>query len=201
MAQPGEIIAHPVTGEQITFLKTAAETNGELLQVEMNVAPRGFIPGEHIHPYQAEYFKILAGTISFKIDGHESQLGAGQELTVQAGTRHQWWNASDEPAKMILEFRPALQMAEFFETFWGVAQDGNVDLRTGLPNLLWLAIIFGKYHREIRGTMAPWPAQRILFSLLAPIAWLLGYRAPYPYPHARQRSTEPAALAIRHDAQ
>ena len=201
MAKPGDIIAHPVTGEQIVFLKTAAETNGELLQLEMNVAPRGFIPGEHIHPYQAEYFKILAGTIGIRVAGEATQLGVGQELTVPAGTRHVWWNPSDEAVKMILEFRPALQTAEFFESFWGVVQDGNVNRKTGLPNLLWLAVIFRKYRREIRPTTPPPLVQALVLGLLAPIARPLGYRVPYPYPHEQEHPSRARALAMQQDAQ
>jgi quercetin dioxygenase-like cupin family protein len=199
MATPGDIIEHPVTGEQIVFLKTAAETNGELLQFEMNVAPGGFIPGEHVHPYQAEYFKVLAGTVAFRIEGEGAQLGVGQELTVPAGRRHKWWNASDEPAKMMIEFRPALQIAEYFETYMGLAQDGHADPKTGLPNLLWLAVIFRKYRREIQPAALPAPVQTIVINLLAPVGRLLGYRVPYPYPYARARSAPAGAPDRRQD--
>ncbi len=190
MAKAGDIIAHPVTGEEIVFLKTADDTGGELLQVRMHIAPRGFIPGEHIHPYQAEHFTIRSGTIGFRIDGQETQVAAGQEVTVPAGTPHRWWNAGDEPGELIIEFRPALKIAEFFESFWGLAREGKADPKTGLPNLLWLAVLLGAFRKEIRPTQPPLPAQLVVFGLLAPIARLLGFRLPYPYPHARRRMSQ-----------
>ena len=49
--------------ERILFLKTAAETNGELLEVEVTYRPRSPRPLEHYHPYQAEQFEVLGGKI------------------------------------------------------------------------------------------------------------------------------------------
>jgi hypothetical protein len=40
VAQAGDVIENPITGERITFLKTTRETNGELLRFEY-VVPLG----------------------------------------------------------------------------------------------------------------------------------------------------------------
>src|SRR5215210_727866 len=138
----GDIVEHPVTGERITFLETSAETNGEYATFELRVRPHGFVVAPHIHPHAEEAFEIRSGTFTFVVNGEERQVRAGEGATVTAGTAHAWWNTGDEEGVAIVEFRPGWKTEEFFESFFGLAQDGRVNQRTGLPNVLWLAAIF-----------------------------------------------------------
>ena len=184
MAGTGNMIEHPVTGEWMRFRKTAQETNGELLQIELRVRPHGFVAAAHVHPRQEEYFKVISGTITFMVNGVESQAGAGQAVTVPAGAPHAWWNASDDEGRVIVEFRPALKTEELFETFFGLAQDGRVSPQSGLPNLLWITAMSREYRDEVYLTKPPRWMQKVLFGLLGPVAQLLGYRVPYRYPYA-----------------
>jgi len=179
MASTGDCIEHPITGERIIFRKTAADTNGELLQMEFTMSPHGFVAGEHIHPNQEERFNILSGDLTFRVSGKERKAGAGDQLTVPAGTPHIWWNSGDTEASLIIEFRPALRIEEFFETLFGLAQDGKVDKRTGLPNFLILGLIFREYEKEICPALIP---ARVLFNLLASVGAWRGYQGTYPYP-------------------
>lgn len=41
MAHSGQILDNPISGEQIIFHKTAAQTNGELLSLELRLAADG----------------------------------------------------------------------------------------------------------------------------------------------------------------
>lgn len=54
MARRGETIENPITGERITFVETARDTNGKLLVFEDCISPGGSIPGrmQHTHPLQ-----------------------------------------------------------------------------------------------------------------------------------------------------
>ena len=38
MAQVGKTIVHPLTGERLTFLQTAATTGGDLLKISVDMA-------------------------------------------------------------------------------------------------------------------------------------------------------------------
>ena len=71
MAFTGQTIENPVTGETITFLRTAAETDGELVEIEVTVQPDGAVAAAHVHPYQSERFEILEGTLEFR-NGREA---------------------------------------------------------------------------------------------------------------------------------
>ncbi|MGH3146161.1 MAG: cupin domain-containing protein [Rubrobacter sp.] len=182
MVKQGDVIEHPVTGETFTFLETAEGTNGEYSRIELRVRPHGFVAAPHIHPRIEESFEIRSGTFAFVVDGEERRIGPGGGATVPVGTPHAWWNAGDEEGVAIVEFRPALKVEEFFETFFGLAQDGKVSPKTGLPNLLWLAVIFREYRDFAYLARPPLWVMKAVFMPLAGVAGLLGYKTPYPYP-------------------
>jgi hypothetical protein len=54
MAYGGQTIENPISGEKITFIQTAADTDGELLEIELELSADGAVPGAHIHPEQEE---------------------------------------------------------------------------------------------------------------------------------------------------
>jgi len=182
MARKGDIVEHPVTGERITFLETSKETNGEYALFELRVRPHGFVAAPHVHPLAVETFEIRSGTFTFVVDGQERQVGPGEGAAVPAGAAHAWWNSGEDEGVAIVEFRPGLKTEEFFETFFGLAQDGKVSPKTGLPNVLWLASIFRSYHDFGYIAKPPLIVLRATFTPLAAVAWLLGYRVPYPTP-------------------
>ena len=182
MAKAGDILEHPVTGERIIFRKTAEDTNGELLQADLMVQPHGFVAAEHIHPLQEEHFEIVTGNLVFRINGTEREAHAGETITVPPGVPHAWWNAGDHEGHVLVGLRPALRTEEFFETFFGLAQAGKVDKKTGLPNLLVLALMMREFEQEIYLARPPVAVQKVLFSVLGSIGRLRGYQGRYTYP-------------------
>lgn len=191
MARTGDTIEHPVTGERIEFLTTAGDTGGESLRMQLLVEPRGFAAAEHVHPRQEERFEILSGTIRYRVDGVEREAGAGEELVVPKGVPHVWENGGAEDLRMILEFRPALRSEEFFESYFGLGQDGKTSPKTGLPNPLRMAVLLHEFRNEIHLARPPLPVQRIVFGTLALVGRLLGYRGRYPYPFAGRSEATP----------
>ncbi len=61
MAQAGRVLVNPISGERFTFLKTAADTDGKLLQFDVELSAGGSVPGAHLHPVQEERFEVLEG--------------------------------------------------------------------------------------------------------------------------------------------
>lgn len=191
MVKPGDVLEHPVTRERIVFRKTARDTNGSLLQGDLYLQPGGFVAAEHIHPLQDEHFEVISGTLRGRIAGKESTTGPGEKVVVTAGTPHVWWNSGNDEMHVLVEFRPALRTETFFETFFGLAQDGKVNPKTGLPNPLYLAVLMRAYRNELILARPPRLVQTLLFGLLAPIGRLVGYEAEYPYPYSRQAKVQP----------
>jgi hypothetical protein len=61
MIRTGDTIENPITGERVTFLATAVDTDGEAVVIEAVVQPHGFVAAAHVHPAQSERFAVEAG--------------------------------------------------------------------------------------------------------------------------------------------
>jgi quercetin dioxygenase-like cupin family protein len=181
MARAGDVIENPITRERITFLKTARDTNGELLRFEYLVPPRTPGPPLHVHPYQEERFvEILSGTLNARLQNDEQRLGKGGGITVPPGTPHTWRNDGEDEVRMLVELRPALRMEEVFETTFNLARDAKTDVRGVPKNPLQAAATAREYADELRLAWPPFAIQRVLLGLLAPVCRFLGYGGRYP---------------------
>ena len=178
MIHAGQTIENPVTGERVTFLTTAADTNGELTVAEVTVQPNGFVAAAHIHPKQTEHFEVLEGALRFKVDGEEIVANAGDVLTVEPGQAHKFWNAGDTPAKFIIEVRPSLGWERLLETMFGLAADGKTN-KKGMPNPLRLAVIAKAHFDDVRLPFPPQWMQRAGLAMGSLVGRLAGYKASY----------------------
>ena len=167
MAYTGQTIENPVSGEKITFIQTSADTDGELLEIELELAAGGAVPGAHIHPEQEERFEVLEGTMAFRMGLKKIVAGPGDVVTVPAGRIHSFKNAGDDTAKVRVQVTPALQMEQLFETTVALAEDGRTTSK-GMPKPLDLALFVREYRREVK---APFPPAPVVRALLAPLAW------------------------------
>jgi quercetin dioxygenase-like cupin family protein len=172
MAYAGQVIENPVSGERITFRQTAADTDGELLAFDFELAADGQVPGMHVHPNQEERFEIVSGRMKFRKGLKKIEAGPGDVVTVEPGAVHKFENAGDEAAVMRVEVRPALKMEELFETAVSLAEEGRTT-KKGMPKPLDMALFVREYRQEIQGPYAPAWIQR---ATLAPLAWIAGKR-------------------------
>jgi quercetin dioxygenase-like cupin family protein len=169
-------IHNPRTGQQMRFLRTAADTDGAVLQIETVNPPTGVAEPTHVHPHQETRAERVSGTLRFVVDGKEQRLDPGEAITIPAGVPHHFVNDGDTDAIAIQEARPALRTAEFFETYFALAERDELD-KHGKPSLLRFAVLGPAFAEEIRLTSPPWPLQRLAFALLGPIARRRGYTA------------------------
>jgi quercetin dioxygenase-like cupin family protein len=178
VAAPGDTLEEPVSGLRIVFRKTARDTAGELLQLDIFFRPGGFVAGEHVHPRQEERFEVVAGAPWFRIAGRRDRLGPGEAITAAPGVRHTWGNDGDDELHAVVEFRPALDTEGFFEDLCALSGDGELD-RKGRPRPLQLAAMLHEYREEIALPWVPLPVQRALVGAVARLARRRGYRGRY----------------------
>jgi quercetin dioxygenase-like cupin family protein len=184
----GDIIVNPVTGERLEFLRTARDTGGELVEVEVTVQPNGFVAAAHLHPGQDERFEIIEGRLEFRLGKEVLSGRPGDVILVAAGTPHSFRNAGDAPARFRTEVRPALRFEQLIETMFSLAADGKTN-RKGMPNPVRLAVIARAHFDDVRLPFPPVWVQRLGLALGSPLGRALGYEATYE-PHAA-----PAPLA------
>ena len=191
MAKSADEISHPVTGVRIAWRDVAGETIGVLLQADLYGLPQASPAAAHIHPHQEERFEVVRGTLKLNVGGGVQSLHAGDIAVVPKGTPHTWWNVGDDEAHIVADVRPALRTEMFFETLFGLATDGKTNSR-GLPNLLQLATIIREFDDEVRLAKPSATIQKALFTPLATLARLAGYRGWYarysPTPIGKRRS-------------
>jgi quercetin dioxygenase-like cupin family protein len=168
MAHTGQIIHNPVSGERITFLQTYRDTDGEKLEIELELSPDGHVPGAHVHPEQEERFHVLEGEMTFRLGLRRIVAGPGDTVVVPAGRVHRFANHGDSVARARVEVAPALDMEQLLETTVELALEGNVT-RKGMPKPLHLALFVERFRREVR---APFPPAAIVRALMAPLAAL-----------------------------
>ena len=178
MARTGDTIENPATGQRLTFLVTATDSDGQLFRAEGAFPPGGFAGVEHIHPEQDEHFEVLAGKAAFTIKGVERVLGQGQTVDVPAGTSHTFRNAGTDEMRVMFEFRPAADSTQrFYELYFGFAQEGRVNSKA-LPSLLDIALIWPMVSDHAVLAKPPARVQDAIFRALLPVARALGRRVP-----------------------
>src|SRR5262245_63669734 len=111
MATVGQTLVNPASGERITFRATAAETNGELVAIDLELPADRRVPGGlHIHPRQTERFEVVSGTMRFRIGRDRVVAGPGDVVVVPPGVAHDFANAGDGSALVRVDIEPALGM-------------------------------------------------------------------------------------------
>ncbi len=162
--------------ERITFLRTGAETNGELFEFEVSVPTDMIAPPQHLHLRQEERMEVLEGEMTMRIEGQQHVLRPGESYAVKPGVAHTWENSGPGPLRFRAQLSPAGNTQSFFETFCGLAAEGRSD-KKGQPPLLQVAASFPLWDMYLDGP--PILAQRVLMAVLRPIARLRGYRPRY----------------------
>ena len=165
------VLENPVIGDRVTFLKTAAETNGEYLLERLELAPHG---GNvlHYHLTFAESFEVLEGRLNVDLDGRQLVLGPGERLVVPVKAPHRFYSTSDEPVTFTIECRPARRMEQATRIAYGLARDGRTNAKA-IPRNLWeMAVVFELGESYLVGL--PRFVQQALFGTLARIARWLG---------------------------
>jgi len=178
MAYKNKILRNPRTGHTIKFLQTSKDTAGKLLEVEASYPSRSIVPPPHYHPHQEEDFVILKGQMTLRMEGKIMILRAGDSLHIARNTVHSMWNNSTEEAVVNWKIQPALDTEYFFETTVGLAEDRRLK-KNGRPKLFETVLMANRFSKVFRLTNPPYFVQRIVFSILTPLAYLLGYRPAY----------------------
>ncbi len=170
---------NPATRERATVLELPYANAEGRATAELTALVGARVVGEHRHPAIVERFTAVEGELTVKREGRTSVLREGETATVEAGVWHDWWNASDRDARVLVEVTPGERFAHMLETLFGLARLGHTDAK-GMPNPLQLAVFAREFSDVIVFRSPPLLVQSMIFGVLAPIARARGYRATYP---------------------
>jgi len=176
--EKGQTLVNPITGERMTFIETAADTDGERVVIELSADPGGAVAAAHVHPSQWETFTVVSGILGAKVAGAKAELAPGQTLGVAPGVAHSWWNAGDDQLVFRCEIRPALQFESLIETMFSLAIDGKTNQK-GMPNPFRLAVIANAHFDTVQLPTIPAWMQKVALAVGAPAGRAIGYGPTY----------------------
>lgn len=172
MADAGEELIHPITGDRLRYL----EPSGETFRVEQIRMPGKFSLESHYHTVQTESFEVISGKARYLANGQEGTLVAGQRVSFPPGTHHvNPWNDGEEALRIVQSMSPALDFSVLHKTLILGAGRGYVR-PDGTSKLLPMCVLLGQTQSKTYSSKLPEGLQRFLFTVLAPVGRLLGYR-------------------------
>jgi quercetin dioxygenase-like cupin family protein len=137
-----------VVGDEYRMLVTGQETGGRYAMWHAIVPPGGG-PPPHIHSREEESFYVLEGEITFMIEGETFVGGPGTFANLPLGSLHNFHNATDKPARMIISCAPAGFEQMFLEA-GRVLQPGESATPPTKEEIEKLLAIAPKYGVEIK---------------------------------------------------
>jgi quercetin dioxygenase-like cupin family protein len=159
-----QMVTNPVTGEQITFIETAKETNGQYLLIEVALPPHGKGPPLHIHDRFEEEFEVISGKLTVTLGRKNHILKAGERCIAPLKTPHTFANHDNEPVVFHVRLTPPSQFEQSVRIHYGLMDDGLTDTK-GNPKLLaHTALVLSLQNTLIVGI--PLWIQRSIFGLI-----------------------------------
>jgi len=177
MPTPGKTLRNPATGDTFEFLETALGTQGAQVLLRSTLHTKGELVPNHLHVLQEEYFEVLSGQLTVRLNGETRVLGPGDSLALPPNEAHNHFNAGDGPVTYLHRIRPALDFDYLMETLVGLAADGKA--RNGKYGLLQELVSLKYLDSKSYLADVPIGVQKLLMAVLAPLGRLLGYRAVY----------------------
>jgi hypothetical protein len=73
----------------------------------------------------------VTGQLAVRHDGRTLHAGPGTRVQVAPGVAHDFWNASGEEARVLVEVRPGRRLEQLIRQLFLSAQEGRTDARAG----------------------------------------------------------------------
>ncbi len=170
--------ASPTSKSKLRILVTTAQSDGELLKIELENQPNDIGPPYHYHPDQEETFTVIEGRLALKVAGKEFELGPGESATAKKNEAHTFWNPTQDVVRFTSEHRPAHGFEGFITSLYDLDYDGKTNAE-GSPDLLQLMALFKARNGEQFLEAAPQFLQRMGIAVLGRVGLMLGRPASY----------------------
>ena len=91
----------------VRFMIDGDATGGAFSLVEHPLPPRALGAPVHTHRNEDEYSYVLEGRVGVQLGGDVIEAGPGSLVFKPRGVAHAFWNAGDEPARLLEIISPA----------------------------------------------------------------------------------------------
>lgn len=105
--EPDEGEAVQLLALGVRFMIEGDRTDGAFSLVEHPLPPRALGSPVHTHSNEDEYTFVLEGRVGLQLGDEVIEAGPGELVFKPRGVPHAFWNAGDEPARMLEIISPA----------------------------------------------------------------------------------------------
>jgi quercetin dioxygenase-like cupin family protein len=91
----------------VRFMIDGERTGGAFSLVEHPIPPRSLGAPVHSHANEDEYSYVLEGRVGLQLGDEVLEAGPGDLVFKPRGVPHAFWNATDEPARLLEIISPA----------------------------------------------------------------------------------------------
>jgi mannose-6-phosphate isomerase-like protein (cupin superfamily) len=172
VASAGETLRLP-GGASFTVRKSAAETGGERVELEITLPPGASGPPLHFHPRQEEQWEVLAGTLTVRIGDEWRTLPPGGSASIPAGQVHTLRNSTTEEVRVLDVHIPAFDFEDYMKDLARLHAAGKITNLRSPRSLVYLAMVL-REHRTTQLTASR--VQRVAESVLSGVGKLLRMR-------------------------
>ena len=160
-------------GSSFVIAKSAAETGGERVELEITLPPDAAGPPPHFHPRQEEQWRVLAGTLEVQVDGDWRTLREGESASIPVGHVHTLRNRTNDDVRVLDVHIPALDFQDYMEDLHRLTEAGKITSLRSPRSLIYLAMVL-REHRTTQLTASR--IQRTAESALAGLGKVIGMR-------------------------
>jgi quercetin dioxygenase-like cupin family protein len=161
-----------VDGSTYEVTKSAADANGEFVEMIFTFPPGSVAPPAHTHPGLTESYEVLEGELDVMVDGDWQTLAAGESASVPPDTNHTFKNRSGAIVRARNVHRPPARFEDYIEHICKLTHARGIK-RARDPRLpVYLSMLMLEYPE----TLAPGRSrERLLIRALAGLGRILRF--------------------------
>lgn len=108
--------------------------------------------------------------------GVERVVDPPGSIEIPRRTPHTFRVVGDQPVRTVVDYRPPGRYEDFIERLYALAREGKTDQQGASRNILQTAVIARPHLDEFALARPPYVVQKALFTALAPLGRLFGFR-------------------------
>jgi mannose-6-phosphate isomerase-like protein (cupin superfamily) len=169
MARAGDRFEMP-DGSVYAVERAAAESGGELVEMEFVLPPGSVSPPPHIHVGMTEEYEVIEGSLDVMVGGSWTTLTEGRSATVPPDTLHTFKNRSGATVRVRNVHRPPARFEDYIEHICKLTRARGIKGARDPRLPIYLSMLMLEY----RETLAPGRArERLLIGALARLGRIL----------------------------
>jgi quercetin dioxygenase-like cupin family protein len=151
-----------ISGIGVRFMIDGAESDERFSLVEHPMPPRSLAAPLHRHLHEDEYTYVLHGQVGCLLGDDVAVAGPGDLVWKPRNQWHTFWNAGDEPARILEIISPA-GFERFFDELLGLGGAFTADPAD-------MAALCDRYGLEMQPDTVPGLIERFDLRLPSPVA-------------------------------